>query len=194
MRGQPPLRTIESSTALVEAVRRKLTAGDDPYLWETALTVLADEFLQRYNREARNRNWFFLVGACSHWVRPHNSCWTAAGGFVYPDGYQNNLPEFDWAVIVSHQNRSWLPAKKFSGKRPIVFRVAIPSRSVRHKQAAVHTKWSTSQNPVLYGFRKLNGSWKCVAASDERSEGSISTVLDGDSQCGTTAAPRLLQS
>ena len=173
------MTTIESPRALVETVRNKLTAGDDPNLWEAVLAVLADDFLQRYNREARNRNWFFWVGACSHWVRPHNSRWTAAGGFAYPDGYQNTLPEFDWAVMVSHNNRSWLPVEKFSGKRPIVFRVAIPARSIRHKQAAVHTKWSTSQNPVLYGFRKVAGSWKCVAASDERWEGSISTVVDG---------------
>jgi len=35
-----------------------------------------------------------VVGACSHWVRPHNSRWNAAGGFVCPDGYKILFPNW----------------------------------------------------------------------------------------------------
>jgi hypothetical protein len=161
------------SNPLLGAVRAKLSAEDDPHLWESVLTVLVDEFLQRYESEASSRSWYFLVGACSRWVRPHNSRWNAAGGFVFPEGYQNGTPKLDWTVIALGDGRSWHLAEKISDKRQIVFRVAIPSRSARHNQAVVHTKWSTTQDPVLYGFRKLEGSWRCVAASDERSQGSF---------------------
>jgi hypothetical protein len=161
------------SSPLLGAVRDKLSTEDDPLLWEAVLTILANEFLRRYENESDSRSWYFLFGACSHWVRPHNSRWNAAGGFVFPEGYQNGVPELDWTVITLRDGQSWRQANKLSSKRQIVFRAAIPSRSARHQQAVVHTKWSISQDPVLYGFRKLDGPWRCVAASDERSQGKI---------------------
>jgi hypothetical protein len=164
---------MENPKSIFETLKGELTPEDDVGLWETALTVLADEFLQRYDREAKNRTWVFLVGACSHWVRPHNSCWNAAGGFVYPEGYQSSLPELNWSVILAYSNQCWTPLRKLPGKNNVVFRVALPTRSARHKQAAVHTKWSTVQDPVLYGFRNIEGIWKCVASSDERTQGAI---------------------
>jgi hypothetical protein len=172
------MTNAEKQTVVIEAVRSKLTAADDPDFWDTALTVLTDEFLQRYNRKANNQDWYFLVGACSHWVRPHNSRWSAKGGFVFPEGYQNGTPELDWSVILSRQDESWHSVEKLSGKKQTVLRVAVPARSARHKQAVVHTKWSTFQEPVLYGFRRLEGSWQCVAASDEGSQGSISLAVN----------------
>lgn len=167
---------MEDSKIIFEAVKGKLTAGDDLGLWENALTILTDEFLQRYDDQAKNANWIFLVGACSHWVRPHQCRWTAAGGFAWPKGYKNSLPELDWSVIFSCSGRCWTPIEKLPGKNNIVFRVAVPARTARHKQAAVHTKWSTAQSPILYGFRMLGSIWKCVAASDERSRGNVTVV------------------
>ncbi len=169
---------LDTTNVLIESASSKLGADDDPRLWEVALKVLADEFLRRYNGAAKNQKWIFVVGACAHWVRPHNSLWNAAGAFVYPEGYLNSLPELDWSVLLSYQNQRWALIKKLPGKKQTVFRVSIPARSMRHKQAAVHTQWSASQVPVFYGFRKLDGSWKCVAASDERSEGSVNTYED----------------
>lgn len=164
---------MENSKVILENVRGRLTVEDDLGLWENALTVLGEEFLLRYDREGKNRGWVFLVGACSLWVRPHNSRWNAAGGFVFPEGYQNSLPQLEWSVILSYGNRCWTPVQKLPGKNNVVFRVVLPMRSARHKQAAVHTKWSTNQNPILYGFRNIEGTWKCVAASDEGTQGSI---------------------
>ena len=170
------MTSIAKAKRFVEFVQDKLTAEDDASLWEVALAVLLDEFLLRYQREGRNRNWVFHVGACSRWVRPHQSRWTAAGGFAWPEGYRNSLPELDWSVLLSYQDPS---ARTLSGKRQVVFRVAIPTRSLRHKQVAVHTKWSTSQEPIVYGFRKLNSTSKWVAASDERSQGAIRPFVGG---------------
>ena len=167
------MTNMENSKPILETVRGNLTAGDDLGLWENVLNVLADEFLQRYDRVAKNRTWVLLVGACSHWVRPHNSCWNAAGGFIYPEGYQNSLPQLDWFVVLSYSNRCWTPLRKLPGKNLIVFRAAIPARSADHKQAAVHTKWSNIQDPILYGFRNVEGTWKCVAASDELTQGNV---------------------
>ena len=62
---------------------------------------------------------------------------------------------------------------KFSGKKQVVLRVAVPSRTAKHKQAAVHTVWSTSNQMKFYGFRNVAGMWRCVAASDEDRRGRI---------------------
>lgn len=62
---------------------------------------------------------------------------------------------------------------KTSGENVVIFRAAMPARSARHNQAAVHTKWSGNQNPILFGFRKVNSAWQCVAASDELTPGTI---------------------
>jgi hypothetical protein len=170
------MKIIEESNVPFEAVERKLNKDDDRGLWQTALTVLTDEFLQRFDQETKNRDWVFVVGACSQWVRPHNSHWNAAGGFVYPEGYKDSSPELDWSVILAVQDQSWVTVKKLPGKRQIIFRVAIPTRTARHKQAAVHTRWSPGAETVLYGFRNVNGHWRCVAASDEKLRGHISVM------------------
>jgi hypothetical protein len=177
MRGRQ-MTKLDNANLLIESVRSRLGADDDPEFWAVALKVLADEFLRRYDGEAKNRKWILVVGACSRWVRPHNSSWNAAGGFVYPQGYLNSLPEMDWSIVFSYQDQLWSPIKKLPGKKQMVFRVSAPARSLRHKQAVVHTQWSASQDPVFYGFRKLDGTWKCVAASDERLEGSIKAYED----------------
>ena len=69
------MKIPENLKLLFEAVQSKLTEDDDRNFWQAALTALTDEFLQRYDEEAKNREWVFVVGVCSHWVRPHNSSW-----------------------------------------------------------------------------------------------------------------------
>jgi hypothetical protein len=127
------MTNMENSKVILETVKGRLTVEDDLGLWENALTVLGEELLLRYDREGKNRGWVFLVGACSHWVRPHNSRWNAAGGFVFPEGYQNSLPQLEWSVILSYGNRCWTPVQKLPGKNNVVFRVFLPMRSARHK-------------------------------------------------------------
>lgn len=164
----------------IEDVRDQLRSEDDPAAWKTILEVIGEEFILRYETLAQEReSWFLRIGTCSHWWRPHQARWLAAGGFAYAVGYQGSsngwpgLPEFDWSVILAFDGTEWERVNKFSGRKQIEMRVAVPSRTARHKQASVHTTWSTSHEFTLYGFRNFDGEWACVAASDEKKQGRI---------------------
>jgi hypothetical protein len=61
------------------------------------------------------------------------------------------------------------------GKKLMLFRLALPSRTARPNQAAVHTRWSPGSETVLFTFRRVKEKWKCVAASDEKSRGHVTT-------------------
>jgi hypothetical protein len=135
-------------TIPLEFVTNQLTAQDDPKLWGEVLMVLGDEFLQRFRGEGDDKKvWYVRVGACSHWLGPHRVRWTVAGGFAAPVGYGGagafsfGLPEFDWSVILTFDGGRWNQVDKFSGKKQIVLRIAIPTRTAHHKQAAIHAVW-----------------------------------------------------
>jgi hypothetical protein len=166
------MNSTEKPTIPFEIVEAKLGETDDRLFWQTALSVLTDEFLQRCNDKATKRS-CIVIGTCSHWVRPHNSCWKAGGGFAFPAGYRDSLPELDWSLTLVSRDNHWDPVDKLPGKRLMVFRVAIPTRTTRHKQAAIHTRWLPGEGTILYGFRNLDGKWHCVAASDEATRGRI---------------------
>jgi hypothetical protein len=168
------MKAIENKAIVFEALEPKLAAEDDHALWQVALAVLTDEFEQRRVEASHRGVWAMVVGACSHWVRPHNSRWNAAGGFAYPNGYKDSAPELDWSLTFVFRNRVWESVKKLPGKNIKVFQVAIPARTARHKQASIHTRWTPNGETVLYGFRKIAEKWECVAASDEKSRGRIS--------------------
>jgi hypothetical protein len=166
-----------NSTPIIpfEALQAKLGPNDDQALWKTAASVLSDEFWQRHQKESGKRDWVLVVGLCSHWERPNQHRWTAAGGFAWPTGYSDFLPEFDWSVIYLLRNQSWTPLTKLPGKKLRTLRAAIPARTARHKQAAIHTRWFPGRETVFYGFRNLGGKWSCVAASDRRKNGQVLT-------------------
>jgi hypothetical protein len=167
------VKAIGNNALLFKTIQSKLTADDDPALWKAALSVLVDELAQRQTEESGRDVWVMVVGACSHWVRPHNSRWNAAGGFVYPDGYKDSVPGLDWSVIFVLRNQEWTSVTKLPGKSIRVFRVAIPARTARHKQAAIYTRWTPQGKTVFYGFRKAADKWQCVVASDEKSRGPV---------------------
>jgi hypothetical protein len=155
--------------AALEAI---LSTEDDPLLWRAVLSIVTDDFLHRYKQESKNKSWGVVVGACSHWLCPHKATWTKAGGFAYPEGYRNQ-PEYDWSVTLLFRDEQWVPTVRTPKKRPTFLRVVIPSRTVRHKQAAICTRWHPGDEIILYGFRKLDGKWQCVAASDEAARGRV---------------------
>ena len=170
------MRDSEKLTLPFEAFEAKLAADDDRDFWKTALAVLAQEFLQRHEEEASKGDWAMVVGACSHWRRPHQSRWTLSGGFAWPAGYEQFFPKLEWSVILIYRDGQLLPAAKLPGKKVNLFQVAVPTRTLRHKQAAVHTRWSTGSKSVLFGVRSLDEKWKCVAVSDAESRGPVSRV------------------
>jgi hypothetical protein len=67
------VKAADNETILFDALEPKLAADDDRAFWRAALFVLGEEFAQRYAEESRRGVWAMVVGACSHWVRPHNS-------------------------------------------------------------------------------------------------------------------------
>jgi hypothetical protein len=170
------MKPLENTAILFQTLEPKLSAEDDPAFWRSALLVLADELAQRQADEPPRGERAMVVGVCSRWVRPHNSLWNAAGGFVCPSGYESYTPEFDWSETFVLRDGRLEHAKKLPGKKVEVFRVAAPARTARHKQAVVNTRWSPEGMPVFYGFRKIAGKWLCVAASDEKSRGPVNVT------------------
>jgi hypothetical protein len=156
-----------------EIIAHNFVAEDDRDFWRTALDVLSEELILRRDEKPKSGDWILVVGVCSHWLRPHQTRWTARGGFAYPNGYQSFLPKLDWSSILLFRDRQWISAEKLPKKKQRLFRVAIPARTARHKQAVVHTRWSPGNETVLYGFRNLHGNWECVATSDEKVRGHI---------------------
>lgn len=145
----------------------RLEAEDDPELWRVVIdTILAD--LQVASGMTVE------FGRCSHWFRPHQTRWTADGGFALPVGYGgtwHGLPQFDWSVVLEWTTEGWVSALVKSDKPSL--RIAIPSRTARHLQAAVHTQWKTERKErrIFYGFRKKAGGRRLTAVSDRRDAG-----------------------
>jgi len=169
------MKNIEQPIIPLDVVAARLGADDDRAFWKAAPSVLAEEYVGRHALSRTNRECAFVLGAGSHWVRSHQTRWTASGGFAYREGYREGFPELDWSLILAFCNRQWVPLSKLPGKNLKVLRVALPSRTARHNQGAVHARWSPGDRTVLFGFQKANEEWECVAASDEKLRGRVAT-------------------
>ncbi len=169
----PRMSDPEKLIVPFEAIESNLAADDDRDFWHTALAVLADEFVHRREEESTKGAWAIVLGACFHWAMPHKGRWTAGGGFAYPGGSGQWFPKFDWSTTLIYRGGKLLPVAKLPGKKVNLFQIAIPSRTLRHKQAVVHSRWSTGSKSVMFGFRKLSEKWKCVAVSDEKARGPV---------------------
>ena len=156
-------------------IAEHLAGDDDPDLWNLATTTLLEEAVA----EAANTNedLYANVGCCRHWISPHHPIrWTANGGFAWPFGYDKTttswsyraLPEFTWSESLKWTGTAWDHSR--TNKRCLGFRIAIPARTTRHLQAAIHTIWAprspTGKEKVvqLYGFRKKDGVWSLTAS------------------------------
>jgi hypothetical protein len=78
-----PNRILPASPA---AIGERLTVEDDRELWEEVLRVVAEDASVLLVQD-RGSRLYATVGVCSHWIRPHPSRWTAAGGFALLVGY-----------------------------------------------------------------------------------------------------------
>lgn len=161
---------------------QRICANDDRDLWIYALGVLLHD--AEYDiSQGKGRAVWIELGACSHWLRPHQTRWTADGGFAYPAGYDDGiysdegLPQYDWSVFLSRdQFQQWRIFSGIVGRRSpraLDLRVTFPTRTARHRQAVVHTLWSpgTPVNPRqkrerFYGFRQQEIGWELRTAAD----------------------------
>ncbi|MBW3539282.1 MAG: hypothetical protein KY476_03355 [Planctomycetes bacterium] len=157
-----------------------LDADDDVDLWKAAVGHIIGDAQYLTARIADKKVVVLVrIGRCSHWLRPHQSWWVADadGGFAAPVGYggsgysRGGLPEFDWCLKWQWHadEREWFQTEKPRGKRRLQLRVAIPSRTRQHPQAAIHTTWTPEAptGPVkavqFYGFRKQESQWRLAA-------------------------------
>lgn len=160
---------------LFTLIAEHLTDDDDADLWDVATRILLAE-AQALAAETK-QNVYTQVGCCHHWISPHHPIrWKADGGFAWPFGYDKTttgwsyraLPEFSWSEFLKWTGEAWEPGRM--GKRCLVFRIAIPARTARHSQAAIHTIWtphspSTKEKVIqLFGFRKKAGNWSLTAS------------------------------
>jgi hypothetical protein len=170
-----------SADALPDIVKSRLGPDDDPLLWVAVLSAAAED--ASVLCEPQSAALYAIAGSCSHWARPHQSRWTAPGGFAAPRGYGDGegflggLPNLDWSATLEFDDdqRAWVIPQSEPTKRFRSVRLAIPARSARHMQAAIHATWSARtlstrrKRVVYYGFRKLEGVWRLLAR-DERGE------------------------
>ena len=157
------------------AIAEHLTAEDDPVLWDLATNTILTDAAQL--AQDADEAIFSQVGCCRHWIRPHQSRWTADGGFAWPMGYDKTttgysftaLPDLDWSIFLKWTEVGWELGR--TGGRCLLLRIAVPARTARHLQAAVHTIWTPrspgSEEKVvqLYGFRKKDGIWQLTATT-----------------------------
>jgi hypothetical protein len=181
-----------NSHALQEVICQQLNTDDDPECWKVILdTVFADATHLCSVPEASRLNVFTEIGACSHWLRPHQCRWVADGGFAWPSGYGgfgwslSGLPEFDWSIKGQWNGESseWVPVEQIPRKKRLILRVAIPSRTKIHNQTAIHTIWSPGTPTYakeqfakekltqFYGFRRKKDQWLCTAYRAYRKRG-----------------------
>jgi hypothetical protein len=199
MRRQSKITAGGECAHLAASISLRLQHDDDRSLWAAVLRVVySDARMLIADTGKGSRRIATEIGCCSHWLRPHQTRWTADGGFAWPSGYGGSgssrfgLPELDWSVfgLWDWATSSWVPmppAMIGSPPRQLTLRIAIPARSARHAQAAVHTLWRPGppQHPhqkllQLYGFRRLTDGWKHTAyharPSERAYEGKIASA------------------
>jgi len=151
---------------------------DDPTLWPVVLDIIYADAQALARLVAGPHRVLTQIGRCSHWLAPNKARWTADGSFAWPSGYHGTgfrvtgLPEFDWFGQWAWfpRSQSWVVTDDRPTSQDLVFRVAVPSRTFRHRQAAVHTVWRPGAPPLprvevmqFYGFRRRTAQWSCTA-------------------------------
>jgi len=169
-----------------DIILNRLNTGDDPWLWIAVWNEIVQPIEAAVINMEHKTSLYIRLGSCSHWHRPHQSRLTVAGGFALPSGYLGGafsflgLPEITWQLIFrwDGDNSLWKSVKRFSGKRRLVCRIAVPNRTRRHAQAVVNVRWEpgTIENPKLkatryYAFRRGRAGWKCKAAGNLMNHG-----------------------
>jgi len=174
------MEAVDAWSMLGPLLRERLDSADDPELWACAINAVMRDATALCRAAASWTPITAEIGRCSHWLRPHQSRWTADGGFAWPTGYgggkfsRAGLPEWDWSLRWrwSPDDGFWLAVEP--GRRPepgkSQFRVAIPARTRWYPQAAVHTIWrpGTPVRPSehlvqFYGFRRGGAEWATTA-------------------------------
>ncbi|MEL7171342.1 MAG: hypothetical protein AAFN05_00035 [Pseudomonadota bacterium] len=172
----------ENYRSILACLAPYLCSDDDTVFWHEAISVIISDIEAQISDHSPRNKIALRIGACSHWLRPHQTRWKAAGGFAWPVGYggvrhsRKGTPELDWSItfVRNAVTEKWEPSDRPETKDTLLCRVALPTRTKRHNQAAVHTNWEPGNpsNPKLtstrfYGFRREAATWACVASTDD---------------------------
>jgi hypothetical protein len=176
------LNKLETWPQIETDISQHLCEDDDPTLWESAVNLIFHEasFLARCASDTTSIA--AIIGCCSHWLRPHQTRWTADGGFAWPSGYgghgysRTGQPQHDWSIVF-HWNpidQIWVNDEpEMIALERFAFRVTVPARTSRHNQAAIPATWANGtpvlpQKPIyqIYGFRKQSDQWNCTATNE----------------------------
>ena len=165
----------EVTTMLHPQIVEHLTADDDLAYWDIAAATLLNEAEARAAQAKQDV--YAEIGCCRHWISPHHPLRWYVGGefFAWPFGYNKTvsgheycaLPEFTWSESLKWTGEAWELGR--TGERRLVFRIAIPARTMRHLRASIHTIWTPNapntkdKSIELFGFRKRNGIWTLTA-------------------------------
>ncbi|MFV8751044.1 hypothetical protein ACNOYE_10905 [Nannocystaceae bacterium ST9] len=167
---------------IITRIEQLLDDEDDLECWREVVRTLVVDDLGEPLAAYRGSDAIVLeIGRCSHWLRPHQTRWSAAGGFAWPTGYGEGdggfsrwgVPQFDWSERWARDDEGrWCPAKGQPSRRPLTLRIALPARTRRHASAAIHTLWSPgapwsarSKIVQFHGFRREDGRWQRSATS-----------------------------
>ena len=80
---------LQTYVALPIALRERLSADDDPALWEQVLKILAEDS-SVLEAVTHGSQLYAEVGVCSHWLRPHQTRWFCMAGRIWRHGLQQN--------------------------------------------------------------------------------------------------------
>jgi hypothetical protein len=167
------------------ALAERLTDADDPTLWQLAITAILGRARADTLHYTGKDAIFIEIGCCASWIRPH---WKTASGMTAPIGYNptvfhdggsawsfRSLPAFDWSLKWQQDvvSGAMLQARGQPTRRPLTYRICVPARTGRHRQATVHTIWAPSSPDnstrkwfSVYGFKRTNAKWRCFAQSE----------------------------
>lgn len=179
----------EIRTRFEEFLHKSTTPPEhDPAFILTAFDTIVHDCESIHMAHCPQQELYLKFGFCWNWLRPHQTRWTADGGFAWPAGYGDKryshmeLPPLDGHVLFrwNRKDSIWHRIKNtyLLDKRDLILRVALPARTHRHNQAAVHTLLAPGNATKMgdgltefYGFRKKSGQWQCTATGGFRRDG-----------------------
>ncbi len=70
-----------------QSIFAHLLPDDDREFWSTVTNFILHQVKSEVEEATPSVEVYAQIGACSHWLRPHQTRWSAAGGFAHPSGY-----------------------------------------------------------------------------------------------------------
>jgi hypothetical protein len=160
--------------SIFDTAKRYLQSTDDPELWQVVLQHLGDHVRRKVARAETCRDVVLSVGACSSWLRPHQTRFRVESlEFAWPSGYggthysRTGLPLYDWCCCFRLDRESRfveVEQPRPQDRRQLLCRATLPTNTMRRWKAAIHTIWLPGtprclREPTVWllGYNRRNG-------------------------------------